>query len=215
MLARISANRKAGARHRSVEDFSHESSRLCSALKPGRRPLPESAVAGRPVAGRPSSGDSNNTDTADPRGTGRQWRNCEISGSFTTFPIIRQSAILQQWNLISNLPPMVSSRHVQQASDGSAPSGRVLMLAWMNREALQNPRDRADALLEPLTKETLAKGETSGHTQRSSAGSLIAIATSSSSRSSKLGHVTPLLQLLLSAIRSQSQCPEVVEKGLR
>ncbi len=56
---------------------------------------------------------------------------------------------------------------VQQASDDSAPSGRVLMLAWMNREALQKSLETGLMHYWSRSRKKLwLKGETSGHTQK-------------------------------------------------
>ncbi|HET9576294.1 MAG TPA: phosphoribosyl-AMP cyclohydrolase [Usitatibacter sp.] len=59
-------------------------------------------------------------------------------------------------------------------ADGLAPaiaqdaaSGEVLMLAWMNREALQRTLDTGEAVYWSRSRKALwKKGETSGHVQR-------------------------------------------------
>ena len=56
---------------------------------------------------------------------------------------------------------------VQQASDGEAPVGRVLMLAWMNREALEKSLQTGLMHYWSRSRKKLwLKGETSGHTQK-------------------------------------------------
>lgn len=56
---------------------------------------------------------------------------------------------------------------VQQASGGAVPSGRVLMLAWMNRDALQKSLETGLMHYWSRSRKKLwLKGETSGHTQR-------------------------------------------------
>jgi phosphoribosyl-AMP cyclohydrolase len=56
---------------------------------------------------------------------------------------------------------------VQQASEGSVPSGRVLMLAWMNREALQKSLETGLMHYWSRSRRRLwLKGEISGHTQK-------------------------------------------------
>jgi phosphoribosyl-AMP cyclohydrolase len=56
---------------------------------------------------------------------------------------------------------------VQQASDGSVPSGRVLMLAWMNRDALQKSLETGLMHYWSRSRQKLwLKGETSGHIQK-------------------------------------------------
>jgi phosphoribosyl-AMP cyclohydrolase len=56
---------------------------------------------------------------------------------------------------------------VQQAPDGETPRGRVLMFAWMNREALQKTIETGLMHYWSRSRKKLwLKGETSGHTQR-------------------------------------------------
>jgi phosphoribosyl-AMP cyclohydrolase len=56
---------------------------------------------------------------------------------------------------------------VQQASGGTVPSGRVLMLAWMTREALQKSIETGLMHYWSRSRKKLwLKGETSGHTQK-------------------------------------------------
>jgi phosphoribosyl-AMP cyclohydrolase len=63
---------------------------------------------------------------------------------------------------------------VRWTSDGLVPviaqdhqSGRVLMFAWMNREALQLTAEKREAVYFSRSRNTLwHKGETSGHTQK-------------------------------------------------
>jgi phosphoribosyl-AMP cyclohydrolase len=56
---------------------------------------------------------------------------------------------------------------VQQASEGSVPSGRVLMLAWMNRAALQKSLETGLMHYWSRSRRKLwLKGATSGHTQK-------------------------------------------------
>ena len=56
---------------------------------------------------------------------------------------------------------------VQQASDGDTPRGRVLMFAWMNREALEKTLETGLMHYWSRSRNKLwLKGETSGHTQR-------------------------------------------------
>ncbi|HEY5813218.1 MAG TPA: phosphoribosyl-AMP cyclohydrolase [Terrimicrobiaceae bacterium] len=56
---------------------------------------------------------------------------------------------------------------VQQASGGSVPAGRVLMLAWMNREALEKSLKTGFMHYWSRSRKKLwLKGETSGHTQK-------------------------------------------------
>ncbi|MEO8205135.1 MAG: phosphoribosyl-AMP cyclohydrolase [Chthoniobacterales bacterium] len=55
----------------------------------------------------------------------------------------------------------------QEASGGEFPTGRVLMVAWMNREAVE--KTLASGLMHYWSrsrKKFWLKGETSGHTQR-------------------------------------------------
>jgi phosphoribosyl-AMP cyclohydrolase len=48
-----------------------------------------------------------------------------------------------------------------------AASGRVLMMAWMNRESLRRTVDRGEAVYWSRSRQQLwHKGETSGHTQQ-------------------------------------------------
>lgn len=48
-----------------------------------------------------------------------------------------------------------------------ATSGKILMMAWMNREALQATVDKQEAVYFSRSRQALwHKGETSGHTQR-------------------------------------------------
>jgi phosphoribosyl-AMP cyclohydrolase len=55
---------------------------------------------------------------------------------------------------------------VQQASDGQVPAGRVLMLAWMNRGALEKSLETGLMHYWSRSRKKLwLKGETSGHTQ--------------------------------------------------
>ncbi len=56
---------------------------------------------------------------------------------------------------------------VQEASGGDAPRGRVLMFAWMNREALQKSIETGLMHYWSRSRNKLwLKGETSGHTQK-------------------------------------------------
>jgi len=56
---------------------------------------------------------------------------------------------------------------VQQAPAGDNPGGRVLMFAWMNREALQKTLETGLMHFWSRSRKKLwLKGETSGHTQR-------------------------------------------------
>ena len=56
---------------------------------------------------------------------------------------------------------------VQQASGDSAPHGRVLMFAWMNREALHKSLETGLMHYWSRSQKKLwLKGETSGHKQR-------------------------------------------------
>lgn len=56
---------------------------------------------------------------------------------------------------------------VQQAPVGDNPGGRVLMFAWMNREALQKTLETGLMHFWSRSRKKLwLKGETSGHTQR-------------------------------------------------
>ena len=56
---------------------------------------------------------------------------------------------------------------VQQAPAGDNPGGRVLMFAWMNREALQKSLETGLMHFWSRSRKKLwLKGETSGHTQR-------------------------------------------------
>ena len=56
---------------------------------------------------------------------------------------------------------------VQQAPVGDAPGGRVLMFAWMNREALEKTLETGLMHYWSRSRKKLwLKGETSGHTQR-------------------------------------------------
>ena len=56
---------------------------------------------------------------------------------------------------------------VQQASAGDAPRGRVLMFAWMNREALQKSLETGLMHYWSRSRKKLwLKGETSGHKQK-------------------------------------------------
>ena len=56
---------------------------------------------------------------------------------------------------------------VQQAADDQAPVGRVLMLAWMNREALEKSLETGLMHYWSRSRKKLwLKGETSGHTQK-------------------------------------------------
>jgi phosphoribosyl-AMP cyclohydrolase len=56
---------------------------------------------------------------------------------------------------------------VQQASDGAGPGGRVLMLAWMNRDALKKSLETGFMHYWSRSRKKLwLKGETSGHKQK-------------------------------------------------
>ena len=63
---------------------------------------------------------------------------------------------------------------IKWTADGLVPaiaqdagSGRVLMMAWMNRESLRRTVDRGEAVYWSRSrKELWHKGETSGHTQK-------------------------------------------------
>ena len=56
---------------------------------------------------------------------------------------------------------------VQQTSDGDVPVGRVLMLAWMNREALEKSLETGLMHYWSRSRKKLwLKGETSGHIQK-------------------------------------------------
>ena len=56
---------------------------------------------------------------------------------------------------------------VQQASNGEVPFGRVLMLAWMNREALEKSLQTGLMHYWSRSRKKLwLKGETSGHKQK-------------------------------------------------
>jgi len=56
---------------------------------------------------------------------------------------------------------------VQQAPDAGTPGGRVLMFAWMNREALQKTLETGLMHYWSRSRKKLwLKGETSGHTQQ-------------------------------------------------
>ena len=56
---------------------------------------------------------------------------------------------------------------VQQASGGDFPKGRILMFAWMNREALQKTLETGLMHYWSRSRKKLwLKGETSGHTQK-------------------------------------------------
>ena len=56
---------------------------------------------------------------------------------------------------------------VQQAPDAATPGGRVLMFAWMNREALQKTLETGLMHYWSRSRKKLwLKGETSGHTQK-------------------------------------------------
>ncbi len=100
---------------------------------------------------------------------------CEDFGLFHGhFRIIRLADILQQWNLISNLQPTASSLPQCRRLRGDAPRGRVLMFAWMNREALQKSIETGLMHYWSRSRNKLwLKGETSGHTQKSFVGTRI------------------------------------------
>ena len=56
---------------------------------------------------------------------------------------------------------------VQEASGGDAPTGRVLMFAWLNRESLQKTLETGLMHYWSRSRQKLwLKGETSGHLQR-------------------------------------------------
>src|SRR4029077_4129568 len=56
---------------------------------------------------------------------------------------------------------------VQQTSDGDVPVGRVLMLAWMNREALEKSLETGLMNYWSRTRKTLGlRGEPSGPTKK-------------------------------------------------
>ena len=56
---------------------------------------------------------------------------------------------------------------VQQASEGNGPRGRVLMFAWMNREAIKKSLETGFMHYWSRSRKKLwLKGETSGHKQK-------------------------------------------------
>ena len=56
---------------------------------------------------------------------------------------------------------------VQEATSGDVPQGRVLMFAWMNREALEKTIETGVMHYWSRSRNKLwLKGETSGHTQK-------------------------------------------------
>ena len=58
-----------------------------------------------------------------------------------------------------------------------AGTGKILMMAWMNREALAETVRRAGRYTGPARAKLWRKGEESGHVQRSGRSAWIAMAT--------------------------------------